>query len=86
MAKDQTVTDRVSRRQFASVASAAAAGFLLTACGPRRLHEIPRDRLREAIKEWERDYSEKYAKAVHRIGCGTDARRALRHRAGSLAL
>ena len=50
MAKDQAVTDRVSRRQFASVAAAAAAGWLLTACGPRRLHEIPRDRLRDAIK------------------------------------
>ena len=64
MAKDQMGTAGVTRRQFASVASAAAAGWLLTACGPRRLHEIPRDRLREAIKEWERDYSERYGQAV----------------------
>ena len=64
MAKDQTVTAGVTRRQFASVGAAAAAGWLLTACGPRRLHEIPRKRLREAIGEWERDYSEKYGKAV----------------------
>jgi Fe-S-cluster-containing dehydrogenase component len=64
MAKDQAVTNGVSRRQFASVASAAAAGWLLTACGPRRLHEIPRDRLREAIAKWEREYSDKYGQAV----------------------
>ena len=29
-----------SRRQFTSIASAAAAGFLLTACGPKRLREM----------------------------------------------
>ncbi len=34
-----------------------AAGFLLTACGPRRLHEIPKDRLRAALADMERDYS-----------------------------
>jgi Fe-S-cluster-containing dehydrogenase component len=55
---------RVTRRQFASVAAAASAGFLLTACGPRRLHEIPKDRLQRAIKDWERDYTEKYGKTV----------------------
>ena len=48
----------MSRREFASVAAAAAAGFLMTACGPRRLHEIPKDKLRTAIAEWEREYSE----------------------------
>lgn len=54
----------VSRREFASVAAAAAAGFLLTACGPRKLHEMPKEKLRAAIKEMEREYTEKYGKAV----------------------
>src|SRR4029078_468999 len=54
----------VSRRQFASVAAAAAAGFLLTACGPRRLHEISPERLRKAIRDWEREYKEKYGRDV----------------------
>ncbi len=42
--------DKVSRRQFA----AAAAGMLLTACGPKRLHEVPRDTLKARIAEMER--------------------------------
>jgi molybdopterin-containing oxidoreductase family iron-sulfur binding subunit len=48
-----------SRRQFASIASAAAAGFLLTACGPRRLTEMPKERLRRALDEMEREYRDK---------------------------
>lgn len=54
----------VTRRQFASCAAAAAAGFLLTACGPRRLHEIPRERLRQALRDMEREYSAKYGANV----------------------
>jgi Fe-S-cluster-containing dehydrogenase component len=51
----------VSRREFASCAAAAAAGFLLTACGPRRLHELSKDQLRARLKELEREYSTRYA-------------------------
>jgi molybdopterin-containing oxidoreductase family iron-sulfur binding subunit len=54
----------VTRRQFGSCAAAAAAGFLLTACGPRRLHEMPRDRLTQAIRDMERQYAEKYGAKV----------------------
>jgi molybdopterin-containing oxidoreductase family iron-sulfur binding subunit len=54
----------VTRRQFASCAAAAAAGFVLTACGPRRLHEVPRERLRQAVRDLERDYSTKYGTDV----------------------
>src|SRR5215207_7498006 len=64
MAKDKGRDAGVSRREFGSVAAAAAAGFLLTACGPRRLHDIPQDRLRKAIGEWEREYTRKYGKDV----------------------
>jgi len=53
-----------SRRSFASVAAAAAAGFLLTGCGPRRLREMPKDRLRRALDAMEREYSAERGKAV----------------------
>ena len=49
---------QLSRREFATCAAAAAAGFLLTGCGPRRLHEMPREQLQRAIREMERKYAE----------------------------
>jgi molybdopterin-containing oxidoreductase family iron-sulfur binding subunit len=52
----------ISRRQFTSCAAAAAAGFLLTACGPRRLHDVPKEKLRRLVADMEREYSEKYGK------------------------
>jgi molybdopterin-containing oxidoreductase family iron-sulfur binding subunit len=55
---------QVSRREFASCTAAAAAGFLLTACGPRRLRELPKPRLRSMLDGLEREYSEKYGKPV----------------------
>jgi molybdopterin-containing oxidoreductase family iron-sulfur binding subunit len=55
---------KVSRRQFASCAGAAAAGWILTACGPRRLKELSPVRLKEALREMERRYAEKYGTAV----------------------
>jgi Fe-S-cluster-containing dehydrogenase component len=57
-------TPKVSRRQFASVASAAAAGWLLTACGPRRLREVPKERLRQMVRELEAQYSQELGRAV----------------------
>jgi Fe-S-cluster-containing dehydrogenase component len=56
---------QVTRRQFASCAAAAAAGFVLTACGPRRLHEVPKDRLKTALADMERQYAEKFGTTVH---------------------
>jgi Fe-S-cluster-containing dehydrogenase component len=53
-----------SRRRFASVAAAAAAGYLLTACGPRRLREMPKDRLRRALDEMEERYAAERGVAV----------------------
>jgi molybdopterin-containing oxidoreductase family iron-sulfur binding subunit len=53
-----------SRREFVSCAAAAAAGYLLTACGPKRLVEMPKERLRAALGELERQYSETYGTAV----------------------
>jgi molybdopterin-containing oxidoreductase family iron-sulfur binding subunit len=54
----------VTRRQFASCTAAAAAGFLMTACGPRRLHEVPRERLRGLVGDLEREYAESYGRPV----------------------
>jgi len=58
-------TRPVTRRQFASCAAAAAAGFVLTACGPKRLYEMPKARLQSALKEMEAAYAAKYGTAVH---------------------
>jgi molybdopterin-containing oxidoreductase family iron-sulfur binding subunit len=57
-------TSGVSRRQFTSCVAAAAAGWLLTACGPRRLREVSPQRLRELVKKLEQDYAAEYGTAV----------------------
>jgi molybdopterin-containing oxidoreductase family iron-sulfur binding subunit len=36
----------------------------MTACGPRRLHEVPRERLKTLVREMEQEYSQKYGKQV----------------------
>jgi molybdopterin-containing oxidoreductase family iron-sulfur binding subunit len=48
-----------SRRNLVQIAGAAAASFLLTSCGPKRLYEAPRERLRAAIAKMEREYQER---------------------------
>jgi molybdopterin-containing oxidoreductase family iron-sulfur binding subunit len=55
---------RVTRRQFGSWAGAAAAGWVLTACGPRRLHDVPRDRLQSLLRDLERKYSQQHGVGV----------------------
>jgi molybdopterin-containing oxidoreductase family iron-sulfur binding subunit len=60
----QTRSPRVSRREFASCAAAAAAGWLMTACGPRRLHELSKDQLRSRLRDLEREYSRRYSATV----------------------
>jgi len=58
--KETNIEKRSStRRQFASFAAAAAAGWILTSCGPRRLHEVSKQRLHKAIADLERDYRQK---------------------------
>jgi len=57
-------TRPVSRRQFASCAAAAAAGFVLTACGPKRLYEMPKARLQSALKEMEAKYAAQFGTPV----------------------
>jgi molybdopterin-containing oxidoreductase family iron-sulfur binding subunit len=55
---------KATRREFATCAAAAAAGFLMTACGPRRLHEVPRKQLQQMVRDMEREYSQKYGEQV----------------------
>jgi molybdopterin-containing oxidoreductase family iron-sulfur binding subunit len=37
---------------------------VLTACGPRRLYDVPRERLRQLVADMEREYSAKYGTQV----------------------
>jgi Fe-S-cluster-containing dehydrogenase component len=54
----------MTRREFASCTAAAMAGFLMTACGPKRLYDVPRDRLHTLIQDMEREYAQKYGTKV----------------------
>ena len=58
----------LSRRKFVSVTAAAAAGWILTSCGPKRLHEVPPDRLRKVILEMEQEYAAQLGPAVNISG------------------
>jgi molybdopterin-containing oxidoreductase family iron-sulfur binding subunit len=54
----------LSRRKFVSAAAAAAAGWILTSCGPKRLYDVPPERLKEAIREMEAGYAEAFGAQV----------------------
>lgn len=49
---------RVNRRMFSAGATATAVTWIMTACGPKRLYDIPRDRLKKAVAELERTHSQ----------------------------
>jgi molybdopterin-containing oxidoreductase family iron-sulfur binding subunit len=49
---------QMSRRLFGSCAGAAAASFIMTACGPKRLYEVPPAKLKKAVQDLERQYTE----------------------------
>jgi molybdopterin-containing oxidoreductase family iron-sulfur binding subunit len=53
-------TKGVTRRQALQGAAGVAAGFLLTACGPKRLVELSRPRLAAQIAAMERRYRAQY--------------------------
>ncbi|MFZ5926525.1 MAG: 4Fe-4S dicluster domain-containing protein [Acidobacteriota bacterium] len=71
MAEDHDAEGR-TRREFTKAAAAAAAGWLMTACGARRLHEMPPEKIRAAIREMEARYSAQLGRAV--TVAGTPAR------------
>ncbi|MGW8266653.1 MAG: 4Fe-4S dicluster domain-containing protein [Longimicrobiales bacterium] len=58
----------LSRRKFVSAAAAAAAGWLMTSCGPKRLYEVPPDRLQEAIRDMEAKYAASFGTTVNVSG------------------
>jgi molybdopterin-containing oxidoreductase family iron-sulfur binding subunit len=49
----------LSRRAFAGAAAGAAATWVLTSCGPKRLYEVPKERLKQSVADLERQYKEK---------------------------
>ncbi|NOZ02511.1 MAG: 4Fe-4S dicluster domain-containing protein [Deltaproteobacteria bacterium] len=53
--------NRITRRKFLV---GTAAGMLMTSCGPKRLYELARPDLREALDRMEKEYAVKYGKAV----------------------
>lgn len=61
---DETKAAKPTRRLFTAAAAGTAAGWILTACGPKRLYEAPRTRLRQALSEMERAYTARYGETV----------------------
>ncbi len=53
-----------TRRQFLAGAASSTAMFIATACGPKRLFEVPKERLRRQLAELEREYSGRYGRPV----------------------
>jgi Fe-S-cluster-containing dehydrogenase component len=53
-----------TRRLFAKAAGAGAVAWIMTACGPKRLYEAPRARLRTALEDMERQYKQRYGADV----------------------
>jgi molybdopterin-containing oxidoreductase family iron-sulfur binding subunit len=54
----------ISRRTFMATAAVAGAGWILTACGPKRLYEMPKDRIRAALRDMEAKYAAQYGTRV----------------------
>ncbi len=54
----------MNRRMFNTCAAAGAAGWILTACGPKRLYDVPAERLKTSIAELERKHSEQTGVAM----------------------
>jgi len=55
---------KLTRRRFTSGAAAGAATWILTACGPKRLYEVPRANLKRSIADLESRYRAKYGTDV----------------------
>src|SRR5690348_13144593 len=56
--------ETTTRRLFTKTAAGAAAGIVLTACGPKRLYEAPKDKLKARIEEMERKYREQHGREI----------------------
>ncbi|MCE5308209.1 MAG: 4Fe-4S dicluster domain-containing protein [Acidobacteriales bacterium] len=60
---------KTTRRLFVA-AAAGAAGWILTSCGPKRLYEAPKERLKTLIADLERENSARYGTKVSVTGTG----------------
>lgn len=58
MATETENANGMTRRGFAA-AAAGAATWVMTSCGPKRLYELPKERLKQSIADLERQYKEK---------------------------
>ena len=57
-------TPQSTRRMFNTGAAATAVTWLMTACGPKRLHEVPKETLRKRVEEMEREYQESLSTTI----------------------
>lgn len=61
---DETSKHGLTRRAFIGKCAKAATGsvvsFILTSCGPKRLYELPPERLQEALRRMEQEYRSEY--------------------------
>jgi len=62
--KPESQPSNLTRRLFTAGAAASAASWILTACGPKRLYEMPPARLKSALRDLERQYSERLGQPV----------------------
>ena len=58
MATETTTSNGMSRRAFAATA-AGGITWVMTSCGPKRLYDVPKERLKQSIADLERQYKEK---------------------------
>jgi Fe-S-cluster-containing dehydrogenase component len=57
---NKTGASELTRRKFIAGSATAAAAWILTGCGVKRLYEMPRERLRTAVQDLERRYNESH--------------------------
>jgi molybdopterin-containing oxidoreductase family iron-sulfur binding subunit len=58
MATETENSNGMTRRGFAA-AAAGAVTWVMTSCGPKRLYEVPKERLKQSVADLERQYKEK---------------------------
>jgi molybdopterin-containing oxidoreductase family iron-sulfur binding subunit len=58
MATETENSNVMTRRGFAA-AAAGAVTWVMTSCGPKRLYEVPKERLKQSVADLERQYKEK---------------------------
>lgn len=51
-------TPQSTRRMFNAGATAAAMSWIMTSCGPKRLYDVPKEKLHARIQEMEREYEQ----------------------------